>query len=144
MAILDKELQDKIDALSENAYEKFQNNEIKESFNLLEKAWLLYPEPRNQWNEAYNTAKYSFEDYMKIGDFTNANIWLDRMIDNNSNLHLSDFELEHNEAKYLFETGDYAKAFEKWKYVVKEAGLRYFEEEDSKYKNFYKNKGILK
>ena len=68
-----------------------------------------------------------------------AKKWLDRMIANNNNLHLFDIDIDFNEGKYYFETEDFKQALEKWKYVVSEAGLRYFEDEDSKYLEFYKN-----
>ena len=68
-----------------------------------------------------------------------AKIWLNRMVENNEALHLSDDEVEHFEAKYYFETGDFKKALEKWKISVKDAGLRYFEDEKKEYLDFYKN-----
>jgi hypothetical protein len=42
----------------------------------------------------------------------NAKIWLDRMTENNDNLHNFDEELEHMEGKYAYENGELDKAFE--------------------------------
>ncbi len=137
MAILDKSLQNKIDDLSNQAYEKFQNGETDASFSLLLDAWHLYPEPKSQWNESYNTGKYIFQDYIRVGDFEHAKLWLNRMIDHNNERHLFDYDVTFNVGKYYFETGDYQTAYQKWQYVVSEAGLRYFEEEKKDYLDFY-------
>lgn len=139
MATLDNHLQDKIDELVDLAYEKSQDGDRNASFQLLFEAWELYPEPKEQWNEAYNTAKYIFEDYFAIEDYNSSKKWLDEMIKNNDKLNLSEGEVQHFEGKYYFEVGDYQKAQDKFKYVVNEAGFRYFEDEDTKYLDFYRN-----
>jgi tetratricopeptide (TPR) repeat protein len=139
MAVLNEKIQEKIDDLTDLAYQKFQENLKDESFKLMEQAWRLYPDPKENWTEAYNTAKYACDDCFAISDFSKAKIWLNRMITNNNNLHLSNEECQFYVAKYLFETGEYEKALDNFKEVVKSAGLRYFEDEDSKYLDFYKN-----
>ena len=143
MAILEKQLQDKIDDLSNLAYDKFQNNKIDESFKFLKEAWDLYPEPKNQWNEAYTSAKYLFEDYIRIGNPENAKEWLNKMIEHNNQLHLFDGDITFNIGKYYFETSDYKSALEKWQSVVSDTGLRYFENEKKEYLDFYNQPGSL-
>jgi len=138
MALLNETIQEEIDNLTELAYEKFQNNQKEESFKMMEQAWNLYPDPKENWTEAYNTAKYICDDCFAINDFPKAKIWLNRMIANNNNLHHSDEECQYYIGKYLFETGEYEKALENFKEVVKSAGYRYFEDEDPKYLDFYK------
>lgn len=139
MALLEDEKQSEIDNLTELAYQKFQQGLHDESFKLLEQAWDLYPDPKENWTEAYNTAKYVCEDCFAVNNFPEAKVWLNRMIANNNNLHHSDDECQYYVGKYLFETGEYERALENFKEVVKEAGLRYFEDEDPKYLDFYKN-----
>lgn len=143
MAVLDRDLQNQIDTLSEQAYEKFQENEVDESFKLLKAAWDLYPEPKNQWNEAYNNARYLFDDYMRMDDLNNAKIWLDHMVDHNNSLHLFDADLCFQQGKYLFEKGNYQEALNKWREVVKDSGMRYFEDQKKGYLSFYTNPGAL-
>lgn len=144
MAVLNSELQEKIDALVDLAYEQSEGNE-KESFRLLKAAWDLYPEPKQNWNEAYNTAKYIFEDYLKIGDLAEAQKWLHEMVKNNDTLGLSEGEVQYCEGKYYYETGNFEEAYKKFKYAVVDAkaGYRYFEDEDPKYLKLYKKPDTL-
>jgi len=49
-----------------------------------------------------------------------AKSWLDRMIENNDELHFFDSEVEHMKAKYEFELGNLDEAFELWKNLLKQ------------------------
>ena len=64
---------------------------------------------------------------------------VNELIENNNNLHLSDDDVWFETAKYQFEVGDYKESYDKLKLVVEDAGFRYFEGEDPKYLDFYKN-----
>jgi len=139
MAVLDSEIQEQIDKLRGLAYEKLQENKIEESFEIREQSWNLYPDPKENWNEAYNTAKYAFIASKKLNDFDRAKSWLNRMIAVNNNLHLSDTELCFYIAIYKFDTGDYEDALSRFKEVVKIAKFRYFQSQDKIYLDFYKN-----
>lgn len=139
MAVLDSKIQDQIDALSNAAYDKLQEKAIEEGLALYEQAWNTYPAPQNKWNEAYNTAKYAAKNCIRLSDFENAKEWLNRMIEVNNNLHQSDEELKFYIGMYLFETGDFKEALDKFQFVVKEAGMRYFSSADKKYLDFYKH-----
>ena len=139
MAVLDKKLQDEIETLTDLAYEKFLNNEIEKSFILSEQAWDLYPDPKENWNEAYNTASSIVDDCLKIKDFERAKKWLNNMIMVNNNLHLNDEDLNFYLGKYFFEIGDYLKAKEEWDNAVSLAGYRVFEGEDPRYIDFYRH-----
>lgn len=138
MGILKQEAQQKIDDLRFSANSFYKTDKPK-YFQLKNEAWDLYPEPKNEWNEAYSLAKDFFRVYLRELEHDNAKKWLDKMIDCNNNLHLFDFDIDFNEGKYLFETGQYKEAVVKWKYVVDEAGLRYFGREKPEYLEFYKN-----
>lgn len=83
-----------------------------------------------------------FNHALKNNDMGMTKYWLDRMIENNDELHLCDFEIEHMKAKYEFEIGNLDKAFELWKNLIKQKGVgyRYFEFDDPKYKEFYKSR----
>ena len=139
MAILNEELQEKIDELIDSAFIKFEEGKFEESFSLQKRAWDIFPDPKEQWNEAYNIAKYIYTDYLNVGRFNEAKEWLNKMIENNKNLHLEDEDVWHETAKYQFEIGEYKDSYDKFKQVVEDAGLRYFEDEDPKYLEFYKN-----
>lgn len=138
MAILDQKIQSKIDGLSNSAYEEFEAGKKEASFKLLKEAWELYPEPKNNWNEAYNTAKYIFLDYMKLKRYNDAKEWLNKMIEVNNNLHLFNEDCLFSIGKYQFDTGKEKEAFETFDKVVKSAGMRYFQDEEARYLKFYK------
>ena len=139
MALLENEEYEKVMAVGKEAVENLKNGNIDAFFALAEKAWNLFPQPKDNWNQAYNFSKMVFKHSINNDSVDEAKKWLDRMIANNNNLHLFDIDIDFNEGKYYFETEDFKQALEKWKYVVSEAGLRYFEDEDSKYLEFYKN-----
>jgi tetratricopeptide (TPR) repeat protein len=138
MAELESKLQEKIDKIIDTANGYWDNNK-SQYYKFMFEAWNLYPEPKSEWNQAYNLAKEIFEAYIIEKNFNEAKEWLNKMIANNNCLHLEDDDVRYNVGKYYFETGNYKEAYEKWKEVVKNAGLRYFGSEDPKYLDFYKN-----
>lgn len=139
MAILDYKRQRQIDSLSESAYEVLDMGDFNSCLCLHEQAWSMYPEPRNNWNEAYNTARYAVDDCFSKLDLKNTKKWLDRMIYVNDNLHQSDEEVMFYIGKYNFEIKDYDTALTAFNNVVKIAGIRYFEDENPKYLDFYRH-----
>lgn len=144
MAVLEQKIQQQIDTLEDLAYEKYVKGLVDESFQLRKQAWSLYPEPKENWNEAYNSAKYLYEAYMAVGSLSDVREWLNEMIWNNDVHHYSDEECLFYTGKYNFKIGNYKEAYEDFSQVVKIAGLRYFEDEEPEYLEFYKNPEILK
>ncbi|MHC5310895.1 tetratricopeptide repeat protein [Myroides sp. LJL116] len=138
MAILKQELQEKIDALIEQANEHYQTDKSV-YYQLMLDAWELYPEPKNNWNEIYSLASELFTGYLEDNNLSKAKKWLNTMVEINDNLRMDDQDVLFNQGKFLFETADYQKAFECWKEVVRVAGYRYFEGEDPNYLKYYRN-----
>jgi tetratricopeptide (TPR) repeat protein len=139
------EKQEQIDELIDLSYEKKQEGNNDESFELLKKAWALYTEPKEKWTEAYNTAKYIFQDYMELGNYSEAKKWLNQMIKDNNVNHDYHGDLEFEIGKYKYEMGLYEEALEYFMIATKEGGgVRYFEGEDKKYREFYKNPEKIK
>ena len=143
MAVLDAEIQGKIDELRGLG---FREKDTIKKFKIMEKSWELYPEPKTNWNEAYNTARYAFNMAIAAKDQKEARKWLDRMINNNNTLHNNDIQIQHETGKYLYETGDFEGAYDSWDKIVriKMVSYRNFEDEDPKYKKFYKEQRALK
>lgn len=139
MAVLEQEQYNLVIEIGKKAVDNIKAGNIDEFYRLSEEAWLKFPEPRSSWNQEYNFSKMAFKHCLNNANYPKAKIWLDRMIDNNNTLHLFEYEVQNYEAIYHFETGDYQTAFDKWKYVVKNAGKRYFENEKPEYLAFYKN-----
>jgi len=134
------EKQEQIDELIELAYEKMQEGKIEESFKISKKAWAIYPEPKEKWSEAYNIAKYIYLDYMGVKNYSEAKKWLNQMIKDNNINHDYHGDLEFDIGKYKYENGLYEEALEYFMIATKEGGgVRYFEGEDKKYREFYKN-----
>lgn len=125
-----------------DAVSKLGENRTEEGFIIAEEGWKAFPESGAKWNQGYNYAKSFFIHALKNSDCSLAKSWLDRMVENNNNLHLYDFEIEHMKAKFEFELGNLDKAFDLWKNLVtqKGVGYRYFDFDDPKYKAFYKSR----
>lgn len=138
MALLEEKKQLEIDNLREKANE-YWDTDKSQYYKLLKDAWSLYPEPKNNWTEAYSLAQELSSAYLDEGYFDEAKKWLNEMIDNNNHLQHSFEDCSFNIGKYLFCIKQYEDALKHFKEVVKEAGLRYFEDEDPKYLDFYKN-----
>ena len=145
MAILDAERQSSIDSLREEANEYWDKNR-KKYFSIIIEAWNLYPEPKINWNESYSMAREMFEAYLIEKNINEAKKWLDFMIAHENNLHLNEYEIDHNIGKFFYEKGDLEKAYESWDKIVriKMVGYRYFEDEDPKYIKFYKEQRKIK
>lgn len=140
--LLDDDKYSKVIFYGKDAVNKLKENKIEEGFSIAEKGWLEFPETGAKWNQGYNYAKSFFKHSINVHNMDFAKIWLDRMIENNKKLHLSDFEIEHMKAKYAFEIGNLEEAFSLWENLTKQKGVgnRYFESDDPKYKEFYKLK----
>ncbi|MHC5309523.1 hypothetical protein ACYSNM_05530 [Myroides sp. LJL116] len=137
MALLEDEKYELVLIEARQAMTAVKQERIKDYLNLAELGWSKFPEPKQKWIQGYNYAKNFFNWSLKLNDLEQANKWLERMIANNEHLAHSDEEVLFNKAKYLFEVDQHDQALQCWKEVVKEAGYRYFEREDSKYLNFY-------
>ncbi|AIN93636.1 hypothetical protein [Treponema putidum] len=140
--LLDEERYASVVAYGRDAVSKFNEKRMEEGFALAEQGWKAFPESGAKWNQGYNYAKSFFKHAMENRDMVIAKCWLDRMIENNDELHLYDFEIEHMKAKYEFEVGNLDEAFELWKNLLKQKGVgyRYFQSDDPKYKEFYKSR----
>ena len=79
MAILENTLQAEIVAFSAQAHRLYNAGDLQSYLEFHERAWLMYPEPRDNRNEAYNTAKYAVDDCFSALDIKNAKTWLERM-----------------------------------------------------------------
>jgi tetratricopeptide (TPR) repeat protein len=131
--------QEQVDQLIEFAWQQWEEEKYNECEKSLKKAWDLYPEPKEKWSEAYNTAKSIFHFYFPT-NLSEAKKWLNQMIKDNNINHNFDGDLEFEIGIYKYELGLYEEALEYFMIATKEGGgIRYFEGEDKKYRDFYKN-----
>lgn len=144
MAVLEIEKYNVVINFGKEALTALNENDLDKGLLLAEKGWEQFPEPKNSWNQSYYYASIFFKEAFKFKKYPEAKIWLNRMIDNNNNLHLNDGDIWHNTAKYYYETGEYKKAFEYWEAVVEDAGYRYFENENPEYLRFFKKNKFAK
>lgn len=143
MPVLDQEQYNPIIEKGKEAVAAIKNNDVNTFLEKAEEGWDRFPEPKNNWNQGYNYAKMIFKHLIDNRRLDEAKTWLNRMVDNNNNLHLFDVEVPFNKSKYYFEKGEYKDALELWQQVVTEAGLRYFESEKKEYLAFYNNPDSL-
>lgn len=139
MAILDDEKYSVVISHGKLAVKELNNNNIKEFSVHANNGWELFPNPKDNWNQGYNYAKMVYKGFFKNKLYEQAKVWLNRMIENNNNLHLEDEEVWFETGKFQFETKEFKESLQKFKQVVKAADFRYFEDEDTKYLDFYKN-----
>jgi tetratricopeptide (TPR) repeat protein len=141
MAVLEQEFYDKVIEMGRKAVVEYKNNNFDIWEDYAEKGWELFPEPKYNWNQAYNYAKMAFKNNFKQKRFEQAKKWLDRMIEDNNINHSYDGEIEFIIGMYNFETGTLEDAYKMFVEAVKQSGkshYRYFENEDAKYLEFYK------
>ena len=147
MALLEEKNQIEIDDLREKANE-YWDTDKSQYYKLLKDAWSLYPEPKNNWTEAYSLAQELFSAYLEEENFEEAKKWLNEMIENNNNLKHSYEDCLFNIGKYNFEIDNLDEAYNQWREVVRGSGgknhFRYFEGEDKKYLEFYKSQTKLR
>lgn len=139
MAVLEAEKYNNVIDFGKKAISSLKENNLDRFSVLAEEGWNCFPEPKNNWNQGYNYAKMVYKGFFSHKQFDQAKIWLNRMIENNNTLNLFDEDVWFETAKYQFETADYKESYNKLKQVVEVAGFRYFENEDPKYLEFYKN-----
>lgn len=140
--LLDDERYAVVISYGKDAVNKLKENKIEDGFTIAEQGWKAFPDSGAKWNQGYNYAKVFFNHAIKNNDMVLTKCWLNRMIENNNELHLYDFEIEHMKAKYEFEIGNLDEAFQLWENLIKEKGVgyRYFELDNPKYKEFYKSR----
>ena len=123
--LLDEERYASVIEYGKDAVTKINEGNIKEGFESADKGWGAFPESGAKWNQGYGYAKNFFKKALENNDLLNAKIWLERMT-----------------AKYAYENGELDKAFEIWQKLVKikAVSFRYFDNDDPKYKEFYKSR----
>lgn len=140
MAVLDKQIQNKIDDLSNLSYELYEKGEKNKSYEAMEQAYNSYPQPIENWNESFNTCKYALDDLLRDNEMQKVEIWFERMHKIQENLGLWNGIFEFYAAKVYFELKDYKLARKNFEQSIEIGkGYRYFEDEDPKYLDFYKN-----
>jgi len=129
MPVLEDVHYKKVIEIGKKAIQYLNNNEIEPFFQTVEEAWNMFPEPRENWNQAYNYTKMVFNHAVDLKNKEESHKWMNRLIGVNNALHLADDEIQFFLGVYFYETGEKEKALEKWIEVEKSAGLRYFESE---------------
>jgi len=144
MAILQKEIQNQIDKIIDEAYNEFSKNNHEKSFLKLSQALELIPEPKEDFGESFNVIKYIIEDYLTLKDIQNAKLWSNKIFVYGKN-RVDGGEKELLMGKVLFESEEYDSALEYFSVAFKKSSGREFEGEDPKYLELIKNsKNFLK
>jgi len=144
MAILQKEIQNQIDTIIDEAYNEFSKNNHKKSFLKLSQALELIPEPKEYFGESFNVIKYIIEDYLTLKDIQNAKLWSNKIFVYGKN-RVDSGEKELLMGKVFFESKEYDTALEYFSVAFEKSSGREFEGEDPKYLELIKHPGnILK
>ena len=139
MKFFDKKTEKKIEELMDESSDYYDNGQIDESFKSLVKAYETIPELKKEYNESYNYCSYIL-DFILEEDYNieKALEWLAKLgeISNYQKSWAGSYDFFSG--KTYFKLKDFVKAKEEFDKSVKEGkGMRYFEDEDDIYKNFY-------
>ncbi len=142
MKIFEKHIEDSINDLMDKSSKAYDDNDNAKSFGYLVQAFEIIPEPRYEYNEAYNYCSYVLdfileEDY-RINEI--AEKWLNNLKNIAQRQKCWSGSIDFFEGKTFFRLKDYNKAYDSFQKSIEIGkGFRYFEDEDPKYLDFYKN-----
>ena len=142
---MSQELDAKLDAIISRkhdlVYDMYQEEDpdLSKIEKSLMEIWDLIPLPKENWTESFRTASSLFVFYLEdLKDFNKAKAWLDKLKEIEAKIDYSLGQVLFLEGRLFYEQGKYDEALKSFKASVKEGrGLRYFEDEDPKYLDFY-------
>lgn len=140
--ILDNELSKVIHDLMHESNKEYNEGKYDKVIEILKKAWLKLPNPKENYSESYHLAQSICEAYILINNFEEAKKW------SNEFSRCATFRIDSGEryflaAKVLFGLERFDMAQKYFAVANKMSDGRCFEDEDDKYINFFK-KSIIK
>jgi tetratricopeptide (TPR) repeat protein len=120
--------------------EEFAKNNYDRSIEYLLDAWDKLPEPKVIYGDSFHIARDISETYLLVNDFKNADTW-SQVLFRCSLQRVDVGERDFLAGKIAFESGDREEALKFFKKADEKSEGRCFEDEDIKYKEFFKNGG---
>lgn len=140
MTELDIELKEKIQTLIDESLDVYSDDSIDECIELLEKAWSLVPDPKENWEEGYLVTHEIFETYFIACEFELAHKWAEIYLKCDEK-HRNFGDAEFYLGKMAYEEEELDKARKYFEIADKKSGGRVWPGEDEpKYYKFFKSK----
>jgi len=135
---LPDELNKKVDKLTDEAFELFNEKRYTESFQLFEKSLSFFPEPKGDYGDYSFIIECMIGKYLEIKDYPNAKKWVEELGLVFKNQHiLGDWAFLRG--KVYFHSGDFETAWESFNKAYQTSKLDSFREEDPQYLDFLRN-----
>jgi hypothetical protein len=141
MALLEQDLQNKINHCKTRSGLLFAENNISEAIKELEAAWSIIPIPKELYDESYLISRYIVQMATKDRQFEIARHWsvINCACDPE---RLDDGEKEFLAAIVEFEAGEFEAAFKIFQVAFLKSEGSCFFGKDSKYKAFFKSNKV--
>lgn len=132
MATIQSKLKEQVEELIADSNNEFQQENYIKSIELLEKAWIIVPNPKGIYSESYYLARDIIETCFIIKDFSRAKDWSEKIFLTGF-MRIDTGEKEFIAGKVAYELGELDIATEFFLIASKKSEGRCFEDEDSKY-----------
>lgn len=141
MKELNGELNSTLEELVDESSNQYESGNIAKAKDLLVEAFNKIPEPKVEYNESYNYCSYVLNFIIDEGlDAHEAEQWLNELVKIAETQQVWKGDIDFHKGKVYFELNKFEEAHKAFEVSVKEGkGFRYFEGEDPKYLDFYRN-----
>ena len=140
MPKLEQQERQKVLDLIDKSFEKYSKESIEESINLLNEAWNMIPNDKEQWDEGYLVSKEYIDTYFAYGDYNEAEKWIDIFLKADA-LHANHGGGQFLVGKVYFNSGKEDLAKKYFAIADEKSGGRIWQGESRiKYFKFYKEK----
>jgi hypothetical protein len=133
MAILEKELQQKVQGLIDEGSDLYTAGDRKSAQDRMASAWDLLPMPKETYDDSFHIAHYSTKIALAERNFELAKKWAEI----HQHCDLERFDTGHREfvaGQVAYEAGDMETAKKYFLVAEKKSGGRAFREQDKKYR----------
>ncbi len=137
MIELSKELYEKVWALVEKSQNEYEGNNLQNVVCLLENAWDLLPEPKEECEESFLISRWFIKTAIKFSDVDLMQKWAPIIM----SADLERFDSGEREGWYgrvAYELGNYETAKKYLSIALKKSKGRCFDKSDKKYLDFIK------
>lgn len=132
---LSNELYEKVWSLVEKSQKNFSENDYKNAFTLLDEAWNLLPEPKEQCDESFLIVRWFIKTAIQASSVEMMEKWAPKILIADLE-RLDSGEREAWYGKVAYELGDYNSAEKYLKIARKKSKGRCFDANDQKYIDF--------
>jgi hypothetical protein len=135
---LEDVLQKKVDDLRDKSNEEYDNENFIQSIKFLEEAWEKLPEPKGAYDDSYYIAEEIIRVSLLVKDLKKAKKWSEIIFSCDLE-RIDSGEREFFAGQVAYESGEMEIAKEYFIIANKKSRGRCFEDEDEKYRKFFRS-----